>query len=122
MGDSRERVLVVVSADPETSHRANEAVRIALGILAGDNPVTIALLGPGAKVLDPAAEDYVDGEDTLKHVATLTRLGQVFHVERAAIPADGGARAWNAGGAPVAPISTEELARLVAESDRVLVF
>ena len=114
-----EHVLVIVSADPETSHRANEAVRIALGILAGENDVTLVLLGPAAKILSPEIEDCVDGEDTLKHVATLQKLGQTFHVERSAIPAGDD---WNTGGAPVVPIATEDLARLIARSDRVLVF
>jgi len=114
-----EHVLVVVSIDPETSHRTNEAVRIALGILAGENEVTLVLLGPAAKILGPEVEDYVDGEDTLKHVATLKKLGQVFHVERAAIPANAD---WNAGGPTVVPVSADELAALVARSDRVLVF
>jgi hypothetical protein len=114
-----EHVLVLVAADPEVSHRANEAVRIALGILAGENDVTLVLLGPAAKVLGPEIEDYVDGEDTVKHVATLKKLGQTFHVERSAIPS---AADWNVGGPDVVPLSTEELARLIAKSDRVLVF
>jgi hypothetical protein len=114
-----EHVLVVVGADPERSHRANEAVRIALGILAGENDVTLVLLGPAAKILSPEIEDYVDGEDTLKHVATLKKLGQSFHVERTAIPSPG---EWNIDGPPVVPVSTEELAALIAKSDRVLVF
>ena len=113
-----EHVLVLIAVDPEVSHRANEAVRIALGIIAGENDVTIVLLGPAAKVLSAEVEDYIDGEDTLKHVTTLKKLGQAFHVERDAIPADD---AWNAGGPPVIPISPEDLAALVAKSDRVLV-
>jgi hypothetical protein len=114
-----ERVLVIVSVDPETSHRANEAIRIALGILAGENDVTLALLGPAVKVLGPEVEDCIDGEDTLKHVATLKKLGQVFHVERSAIPDQGDS---NTGGSEVVPISADELAALVARSDRILVF
>lgn len=114
-----EHVLVVVSIDPEVSHRANEAVRIALGILAGENDVTLVLLGPAAKILSAEIEDYVDGEDTLKHVATLKKLGQAFHVERSAIPA---ADDWNVGGPQVVPMSTQELADVIAKSDRVLVF
>jgi hypothetical protein len=114
-----EHVLVVVSVDPEVSHRANEAVRIALGILAGENDVTIALLGPAAKILSPEAEDGIDGEDTVRHVATLKKLGQAFHVERDAIPARAD---WNAGGPEVIPISRADLATLVARSDRVLTF
>jgi hypothetical protein len=111
-------VLVAVSVDPETSHRANEAVRIALGILAGENAVRIALLGAGAKVLDSLVEDYVDGEDLLKHLGTLKKLGQTFHVERAAIP--GGD--WNPLDLPVVPIDRGDLGRLVAASRRALVF
>lgn len=114
-----EHVLVVVSADPETSHRANEAIRIALGIVAGENAVTLALLGPAAKILDDEVEEYVDGEDLARHRATLRKLGQVFHVEREAIRAGGG---WNPDGATVVPLTRQELAGLVARSDRVLVF
>ncbi len=114
-----EHVLVLISVDPETSHRTNEAIRIALGIIAGENDVTIALLGPAAKVFDPEVEDYVDGEDIVKHVATLKKLGQVFHVERAAIRGEGG---WNANGPAIVPFDRDALADLIAKSDRVLVF
>jgi hypothetical protein len=112
-------VLVVVSVDPEKSHRANEAVRIALGILAGENAVTIALLGAGAKVLDADAEDYVDGEDLLRHLGTLKKLGQAFHVERNAIRSDSG---WNPLGLEVVPMDRAELAGLLAGSRRALLF
>lgn len=112
-------VLIAVSVDPETSHRANEAVRIALGILAGENAVTIALLGAGAKVLDADVEDYVDGDDLLKHLGTLRKLDQAFHVERSAIPSD---RGWNPLGLEVVPIDRVDLARLLADSRRALLF
>jgi hypothetical protein len=112
-------VLVVVAVDPETSHRTNEAVRIALGILAGENAVTIALLGAGAKVLDADVEDYVDGEDLLRHLGTLKKLGQVFHVERSAMRSDSG---WNPLGLQLVPVGQTELARLLTESRRALVF
>jgi sulfur relay (sulfurtransferase) DsrF/TusC family protein len=114
-----EHVLVVISVDPETSHRANEAVRIALGIVAGENAVTIALLGAGVKALDADVEDYVDGEDLLKHLGTLKKLGQPFHVERTAIRTDPG---WNPLGLTVVPIDATALAGLLAGSSRVLVF
>src|SRR5215470_11649889 len=103
-------VLVAVSVDPETSHRANEAVRIALGILAGENTVTIALLGAGAKVLDADVEDYVDGDDLLKHLGTLKKLGQAFHVERTFIGTDHG---WNPLGLKVVPVDRAEIAGLL---------
>lgn len=112
-------VLVVISVDPETSHRANEAVRIALGIVAGENEVAVALLGPAAKVLGPDVEDLVDGEDLARHVATLRKLGQTFHVERGAIPPGPG---WNPTGVAVEPLDPAGLAGLIAASRRVLVF
>jgi sulfur relay (sulfurtransferase) DsrF/TusC family protein len=112
-------VLVVLSVDPETSHRANEAVRIALGILAGENAVAVVLLGAGAKVLDADVEDYVDGEDLARHLSTLKKLGQRFHVERSAIRAEGG---WNPIGLEVVPIDRADLVGLLAESRRTLAF
>jgi sulfur relay (sulfurtransferase) DsrF/TusC family protein len=117
--DTEIPVLVVVSVDPESSHRANEAVRIALGILAGENAVTVALLGAGAKVLDADVEDYVDGEDLIRHLATLKKLGQRFHVERDAIRPDGG---WNPLAVAVTPIDRADLAGLLAGSRRTLTF
>jgi hypothetical protein len=112
-------VLVLIRTDPETSHRANEAVRIALGILAGENPVVIALLGPATKILGGAVEDYVDGEDLLRHLGTLKRLGQAFHVETAGRPAGPEA---NPAGVTILPLDAETLARLTRDSRRVLVF
>jgi hypothetical protein len=112
-------VLVMVSVDPETSHRANEAVRIALGVLAGENAIVIVLLGAGTKVLDATVEDYVDGEDLVKHLGTLKKLGQRFHVERGAIRPDGG---WNPMGLEVVPIDRADLVGLLAGSRRALVF
>ncbi|MGH7358712.1 MAG: DsrE family protein [Candidatus Rokuibacteriota bacterium] len=117
--DTETPVLVVVSVDPEHSHRANEAVRIALGILAGENAVTVALLGAGSKVLDADVEDYVDGEDLARHLATLKKLGQQFHVERRAARSEAG---WNPAGLAVIPIDRADLAGLLAGSRRTLVF
>jgi hypothetical protein len=119
MPETEVPVLVAVSVDPETSHRANEAVRIALGILAGENAVIIALLGVGAKVLDADVEDYVDGEDLVKHLGTLRKLDQAFHVEWSAIRSDSG---WNPLRLEVVPIDRADLAGLLAGSRRALLF
>jgi hypothetical protein len=61
--------------------------------------VTLVLLRP-CEGPEPEVEDYV--AVTLKHVDH--KLGQAFHVERSAIPADGGSGRWNAGGPEVVPI------------------
>jgi sulfur relay (sulfurtransferase) DsrF/TusC family protein len=58
--------LVVISEDPRVSHRANEAIRIALGIVAGDNEVLVVLTGPAVHLLDEDTDDLVDGDDIAK--------------------------------------------------------
>jgi hypothetical protein len=112
-------VLVIVSVDPERSHRANEAVRIALGIVAGENQVVLVLLGPAVKILADEVEDYVDGEDLARHLAAFKRLGQPFHVQADAVPPGPG---WNGAGLTVEPVDATGLAALVASSRRTLVF
>jgi len=113
------RVLVLISADPRETHKANEALRIALGVVAGETPVEIVLTGRGAKLLDAGADDYVDGDDIVRHLATLKKLGQRFHAAREAVPTGDD---WNPEGHEVVPVSAAEIAELVAGSERVLAF
>ena len=58
MADSRP-VVVLISADPRASHRANEAMRIGLGVVAGENQVTFVLLGPAVHLLDEDTDEKV---------------------------------------------------------------
>jgi hypothetical protein len=112
-------VVVVISVDPRTSHRANEAMRIGLGIVAGENPVTFILRGAGVHLLDADTDDLVDGDDIAKFRANLKKLDISFHVERAAIPADPG---WNADGHRIIPVSADEIATLMRQGRRFIVF
>lgn len=112
-------VLVVISEDPRSSHRANEAMRIALGVVAGENEVAVVLSGPAAHLLDADTDDLVDGDDIAKFRAALKKLGVVFHVEAGAAPPD---RDWNADGHPVATIDAGGVAALAARASRYLVF
>ena len=110
--------LVVISEDPRVSHRANEAMRIALGIVAGDNEVRVVLSGPAVHLLDEDTDDLIDGDDIAKFRASLKKLGVPFHVE-GALPTDPD---WNADGHPVVAVSREEVAALVPRATRFLVF
>ena len=85
---ARASTLVLISQDPRTSHRANEALRIALGVVAGENEVHVVLAGPAVHLLDEDTDDLVDGDDIAKFRAALKRLGIVFHVEDGARPDD----------------------------------
>ena len=111
--------LVVISEDPRVSHRANEAMRIALGVVAGENVVDIVLTGPAAHLLDEDTDDLVDGDDIIKYRAALKKLGISFHVESSAVPEGPG---WNAEGHAVLPTTPEGIAALVARASRFIIF
>lgn len=115
---SDEPVLVLISADPRHSGRAFEAMRIGIGIVAGENRVTFVLRGPGVHLLDADTDDLVDGDDIAKFRASLKKLGVTFHVE-GALPTHPD---WNADGHPVVSVSREEIAALVPRATRFLVF
>jgi hypothetical protein len=111
-------VVVLISTDPRTSHRAFEAMRIGVGIVAGENEVTFVLAGPAAHLLDADTDDLVDGDDVAKFRQSLRSLGVPFHVEASAIPgAD-----WNEDGHEVIPVTADQIASLVREARRALVF
>jgi hypothetical protein len=123
VSDSRaardEPVLVVISTDPRRSHRANEAMRIGLGVVSGENEVTFVLSGDGVHLLDGDTDDLADGDDIAKFRANLKSLGIPFHVERDAIPDDPD---WNADGHPVVTVSRDEIAALLRRGRRFIVF
>ena len=114
-----EPVVLIISEDPRASHRANEAMRIGLGVVAGENEVTFVLTGPAVHLLDADTDDLVDGDDIAKFRANLKKLDIPFHVERSAIPADPD---WNADAHPVVPVSPEDIATLVSRGRRFIVF
>ena len=95
-------------------------MRIALGVIAGENDVTIVLTGPAAHLLDADTDDLVDGDDIAKFRANLKKLDIPFHVERSAVPPDGGD--WNVDGPRVISVSPEEISDLVSRCRRFIVF
>jgi len=111
-------VVVLISTDPRTSHRAFEAMRIGVGIVAGENDVTFVLAGPAAHLLDADTDELVDGDDVAKFRQSLRSLGVPFHVEASAIPAAD----WNEDGHEVIPVTSDQIASLVREARRALVF
>jgi len=112
-------VLVLISEDPRVSHRANEAMRIALGVVAGENDVAVVLSGPAAHLLDADTDDLVDGDDIAKFRASLQKLGVPFHVDETAIPSEPG---WNSEGHPIVPVRAADLGGFIAKATRFLVF
>ena len=111
-------VLVLISADPRVSHRAFEAMRIGVGVVAGENDVTFVLADGATHLLDDDTDALVDGDDIDKFRTSLRTMGVPFHVEASAIPDTG----WNAEGHPVVPVSRERIAELVRQARRFIVF
>jgi hypothetical protein len=111
-------VLVLISTDPRQSHRAFEAMRIGVGIVAGENAVTFVLAGPAVHLLDADTDELIDGDDVAKFRASLQALGIPFHVEATAIPTDD----WNEDRHEIVPVTADEIAALVRHARRALVF
>ena len=112
-------VLVVIAADPRSSHRAFEAMRIGIGIVAGENDVTFVLRGPALHLLDADTDDLVDGDEIARFRESLKRLGVPFHVEDDAVPTD---TDWNEGEHPIVRVSREQMAELLRHGRRFIVF
>lgn len=118
--DRSEPVVILISEDPRASHRANEAMRIALGIFAGENEVIVILAGPAVHLLDSDSDSLLDGDDIARHRSALKRLGVPLHIERSSIPSCGDG--WNEDGHPVIPVGSDEIAELMARGRRFLIF
>ena len=119
MPDAGRPVLVLIGSDPRTSHRAFEAMRIGVGVVAGENEVTFVLTDGAVHLLDDDTDELVDGDDIAKFRASLRGLAVPFHVEASAIPA---AADWNSEQHPVIPVTREQIAGLVRAARRFLVF
>lgn len=113
------RILVVISGDPMTSARPGEAIRIALGLGSGTHTVSVVLRGPAAGLLFPEAEDSACAEEVDTYLPSLGEaLEPGFYVERAALkgraPADSDYR--------IVPVDPPDIAKLIAQADRFVMF
>ncbi len=111
------RVVVVIREDPFKSHRAVEALRIALGLSAGENPVTIVLLDGAPALLGPESDEIVDADTLEKHLPVLKELGVPFVLQAGA-----SARFSVDPQFKIREDSSENIQGLVRSADRVLLF
>ena len=72
------KLAVVIREDPRTSHRPVEALRIALGLVAGTHTVTVVLLGEAWRLISEDTEDIVDVDILEKYLPSLEHLGVPF--------------------------------------------
>ena len=112
-------VLVLIASDPRTSHRAFEAMRIGVGVVAGENEVTFVLTDGAVHLLDDDTDELVDGDDIAKFRASLRQMGVPFHVDASAIPPSAD---WNIEKHPVVPVSRDDIADLMRRARSFIVF
>ena len=110
------RVAVVITEDPTKTHRPVEALRIALGLCAGEHETTIILLGRAPLLLTDNTDDVVDADILEKYRPSLAQLAVPFVLESGA-DADALLEEFSVTQRPA-----DEIRHLVAFCDRTLVF
>ena len=110
------RVAVVIAEDPTKSHRPVEALRIALGLCAGDHKTTVVLLGKAPLLLTDETDDVVDVDILEKYRPSFMQLDVPFVIESQS-EIDGLLETFT-----MSRKSPTEIRALLRSSDRTLVF
>ena len=109
-------VAVVIQEDPRKTHRPVEALRIALGLVAGSHTTTVVLLGEAVRLLFEDTDDIIDLDILETYLPSMAQLEVPFVLhaasDRSAIRKEFRAR-----------YETDERIRSLIESmDRTLIF
>ena len=110
------RVAVVIAEDPTKTHRPVEALRIALGLCAGNHETTIVLLGNAPLLLTDNTDDVVDVDILEKYRPSFKQLDVPFVVE-SGLRTDSFLDGFSVTSKP-----RDEIRTLVQSLDRTLVF
>jgi sulfur relay (sulfurtransferase) DsrF/TusC family protein len=110
------RIAVVISEDPCVTARPVEALRIALGLCAGDHDTTVVLLGRASTLLTQDTENILDVDVLEKYLPSFKHLTVPFVVEM------GTAMDMFSHDFSVTPQTTNEIRQLVRSADRSLIF
>jgi hypothetical protein len=109
-------VVVLIRSNPMESGRATEGIRVALGLASGGHRVELFLIDGATRLLEPDAEEAIDGEMGQKFLATLREWIPHFVVEAA------NAGDLSKGENNLCPLSREEIASRIAAADRFILF
>src|SRR4249920_4026084 len=110
------RIAVVISEDPCVTARPVEALRIALGLCAGDHETTVVLLGRASMLLMEDTEEIVDVDILEKYLHSFKHLSVPFIVEPGTVM-----DAWS-DTFSVTIRTTDEIRQLLRTVDGSLVF
>lgn len=75
------QVAVIIREDPRRTHRPVEALRIALGLVAGEHQTTVVLLGEAVRLISEETDDVVDVDILEKYLPSIEQLDIPFVVE-----------------------------------------
>lgn len=109
-------VAVIIREDPRKTHRPVEALRIALGLVAGAHMTTVILLSEAVRLLAEDTDDVVDVDILEKYLPSIEQLGMPFVLE------SGTDRSLVRLGFSVRYEDGENIRRLIQSMDRTLVF
>ena len=110
------RIAVVISEDPCVTARPVEALRIALGLCAGDHETTVVLLGRASMLLKEDTEEIIGVDVLEKYLPSFKHLSVTFIVE-----AGTAMDSWS-DDFSVTTRTPDEIRRLVQSADRSLIF
>jgi sulfur relay (sulfurtransferase) DsrF/TusC family protein len=110
------RIAVVISEDPRMTARPVEALRIALGLSAGDHKLTVILLGQAPLLLKEDREDITDAEILETYLPSFKHLSIPFVIEEGTV-LDVGMKGFS-----VTTLPADEIRRFVRSVDRNLIF
>lgn len=113
-------IVCLITSDPRTSHKPAEALRIATGLGTGGGTIKIILAGASPAVLTHASSEIelADAETIERYLPILAEWDFMFYVERDALPVG----ALDETDYPVTLVTRQEIATMLAEADRCLVF
>jgi sulfur relay (sulfurtransferase) DsrF/TusC family protein len=110
------RIAVVISEDPRTTARPVEALRIALGLCAGDHETTVVLLGHAPLLLMKDTEEIIDVDILEKYLPSFKHLSVPFIVEP-----ETAVSAWT-NNFSVLTQTADEIRQFIRSVDRSLIF
>jgi hypothetical protein len=113
------KIVFLIDLDPMKSHRAVEALRIALGLGSHNEgkDVRLILSGRAPFLLAEDTTDIVDGEILEKHLPVFIEWGTPF-----SIASDAEIPPHYIQGCITKPITPREIANALEAADRVLIF
>jgi sulfur relay (sulfurtransferase) DsrF/TusC family protein len=77
-------IAVVIQEDPRKTHRPVEALRIALGLVAGAHTTTVVLLGEAFRLLTEETDDIIDVDILEKYLPSIKQLKIPFLLQQTA--------------------------------------